>query len=126
MRKRKQVYYPHLDLIWLKLEKQHHEILDKIVPTLHTPEQQELWRQLEVVERKMDWHLEYGKPLYYSRRPNVNYTTEDIEEMFSEVDTDSIPEMDYRLLASKRSSTLRTLMQKLKDFLTRPMRLPKG
>ena len=90
------------------------------------PEREELWRQSDVLDRKKDFHRAYGKKLWYSQQPNVNYTIEDIEKRLSEIDTDSIPEIDYRLLASKRSSTLRTLMQKLKNFLTRLMRLPKG
>jgi ATP-dependent DNA ligase len=119
-------YYPPLDLIEEKLERESWEISCKLGKTFTNPEREELWRQLDVLDRKRAFHRVYGKKLWYSHQPNVNYTIEDIEQRLSEIDTDSIPEMDYRLLASKRSSTLRTLMQKLKNFLTRPMRLPKG
>ena len=120
-------YYPPLDLIEEKLERESWEITKKLMDARITgPEREELWRQSDVLDRKKDFHRVYGKKLWYSHQPNVNYTIEDIEQRLSEIDTDSIPEMDYRLPAPKRSSTLRTLMQKLKNFLTRPMRLLKG
>ena len=119
-------YYPPLELVEEKLNRQIWEIMGKLGETYTNPEREELWRQFDVLDRKRAFHRAYGKKLWYSQQPNVNYTIEDIEKRLSEIDTDSIPEMDYRLLASKRSSTLRTLMQKLKNFLTRPMRFPKG
>ena len=110
-------YYPPIELVEEKLGRLRSEVLQKMLHASSEEEFGQAWKELHRLQRKMEFHSKYGKKRYLSPWQAGSLSTEEYEEMLSEIDTDSIPEIQYPCPNSKKSSMLQTLIRRLGLFL---------
>lgn len=112
-------YYPPIELVEEKLKRLSSEVLQKMLHASSEEEASQAWEELHRLQRKKEFHRKYGEKRYLSPWQAGSLSTEEYEEMLSEIDTDSIPEMDYQSYAQQKYSKRQTLIGRFKSFLTK-------
>lgn len=112
-------YYPPIELVEKKLTRLQSEAIEKMLCASSEEEYNQAWEETRRIGRKREYHRIYGEKHYLSPWQEGNLTTEKLEEMLSEIDTDSIPEIDYHAYAQQKYSKRQTLIGRFKSFLTK-------
>lgn len=112
-------YYPPIELVEEKPRRLQSEVTEKMLHASSGEEYNQAWEESRKIGRKMEYHRIYGEKRYLSPWQAGSLSTEEYEEMLSEIDTDSIPEMDYQSYAQQKYSKRQTLIGRFKSFLTK-------